>query len=69
MTKEKGFTIITGGRSGKTAAMQKALDDLFNLQPMARVLLAKANGEHEIIEGTTYEDVTPKKLPAANKEE
>jgi len=50
---------VTGGRqSGKMVLQQRALDEVFSENPMARVLIVKANGQHEIIEGTTYEDVT-----------
>lgn len=63
MTKRKLFAFHSGGRGGKTKMMQEAIDNVFKENPLARVAIVSRNGM-EIIEGTTYEDVTPLELPS-----
>lgn len=67
MTKQRMMIVSSGGRtSGKSIRLQEmmleSMDEIFAQKPDARILVVKTNGQHEIIEGTTYEDVTPKVL-------
>lgn len=60
----KQFISVSGGRtSGKSKAMQEAIDKVFEENPLAKVAIFSTKGM-EVIEGTTYEEVNPAALPS-----
>jgi hypothetical protein len=64
----KQFISVSGGRtSGKSKAMQKAIDQVFEQNPLAKILIVSTKG-NEVIEGTTYEEVNPAALPSPKNE-